>query len=111
MPPFAPWLACSGTPNSSSKSTRSSRGSSTLQPPVGPILLTRSIITEWKTTLSRTHENKVALITGAGSGLGRGIALRLASDGARVAVVHLPIARHKNPLALLESPSDPPQPP
>ena len=29
-----------------------------------------------------SHEGKVAFITGAGSGIGRGIALRLAADGA-----------------------------
>lgn len=34
-----------------------------------------------------SHEGKVALITGAGSGIGRSIALRLSADGAAIAVV------------------------
>ena len=34
-------------------------------------------------------EDKVVLITGAGQGIGRGIALRLAADGADIAIVDL----------------------
>ena len=34
-------------------------------------------------------ENKVAIVTGAGRGLGRGIALKLATEGAKVVVADM----------------------
>ena len=40
-------------------------------------------------------DGKVALITGAGQGIGRGIALRLASDGADIAIVDINDAKMK----------------
>jgi NAD(P)-dependent dehydrogenase (short-subunit alcohol dehydrogenase family) len=42
--------------------------------------------------MARFLENKVALVTGAGSGIGREIALRFASEGARVVVSDIVVA-------------------
>jgi NAD(P)-dependent dehydrogenase (short-subunit alcohol dehydrogenase family) len=46
-------------------------------------------------------EDRVALITGAGSGIGRGIALRFASEGARLALVDIEPAGLENTAAKL----------
>jgi glucose 1-dehydrogenase/3-oxoacyl-[acyl-carrier protein] reductase len=50
-----------------------------------------------------SHQDKVALITGAGSGIGRGIALRLSADGAVVVVVDVNLAAAEETLALLRA--------
>ena len=49
------------------------------------------------------HSDHVALVTGAGQGMGRGIALRLAEDGHRVAIVDLSSDDARSTAALIEN--------
>ncbi|MEE9191739.1 MAG: SDR family NAD(P)-dependent oxidoreductase [Candidatus Aerophobetes bacterium] len=48
-------------------------------------------------------KNKIALVTGAGQGIGRGIALRLAQEGARVAVNDVNLKSAEETLSQIES--------
>ncbi|MEU3895106.1 SDR family oxidoreductase [Streptomyces sp. NPDC045251] len=52
---------------------------------------------------ARTLDGKVAVITGAGQGVGRGIALALASEGASVAVLGRTAAKLESTCALLRA--------
>ncbi|HWM32691.1 MAG TPA: glucose 1-dehydrogenase [Pseudolysinimonas sp.] len=48
------------------------------------------------------HEGKVAFITGAGSGIGRATALRLASEGAKIVVTDIALPAADETVALIE---------
>ncbi|MHB8795892.1 MAG: SDR family NAD(P)-dependent oxidoreductase [Candidatus Nanopelagicales bacterium] len=50
-----------------------------------------------------SHQGKVAFVTGAGSGIGRGIALRLGADGGTVAVIDIDVEAAEETLALLQA--------
>ncbi|MGB3483314.1 MAG: SDR family NAD(P)-dependent oxidoreductase [Mycobacterium sp.] len=52
--------------------------------------------------MSSSHENRVAFITGAGSGIGKAIAERLAGHGTKVAIVDVDLGRAKEAAGAIE---------
>ncbi len=53
--------------------------------------------------MNSRYENKVAMITGGGSGIGQGTALRLAAEGAKILILDLNIDAARETQALIES--------
>jgi len=52
--------------------------------------------------MNNRYENKVAMITGGGSGIGQGTALRLAAEGAKILILDLNIDAAKDTQQLIE---------